>query len=418
MGEPQELQLTIIEPDEAKEKNLKRDTESNSDKKTSPDGDTDDVPNNEATASTTIRNQKRHQRWLRIGLYTVSVLLGQSTATLLGRLYYQEGGHSKWLETLAIVAGFPVLLPFYCTAFKLPSATNTIHNHEQPPVSKLAFVYVSLGLLVALDSYLFSVGLSYLPVSTLALISSSQLAFNAFFSFFLNSLKFTPYIINSLVLLTISSVLLVFHNDSPSASTQVSKKKYAIGFICTVAASAGYGLVLSLTQLAFRKVLKKQSVKVILDLLVYELFVATLAILVGLFASGEFRSLQAEMKEYRTGKASYVLNLSFTAISYQVFNVGTMGLILEVSSVFSNVTSVVGLPIVPILALAFFHDKMNALKVISLILALWGFLSYTYQQYLDYTSSPTDEHRNSDEFRSNPVSEGINGTYGQVGVVH
>ncbi|XP_028752194.1 probable purine permease 10 [Neltuma alba] len=405
----------VLEADEAKEKKPSSDAESDSDKKTNPNGDTSDFPDE---ASTTIINKKRHQRWLRIALYAVPVLLGQSAATLLGRLYYQEGGHSKWLGTLVTFVGFPLLLPFYSIlAFKRPSATNTSHSHEQPPVSKLAFVYVSLGLLVALDSYLFSFGLSYLPVSTYSLVCSSQLAFNAFFSFFLNSLKLTPYTINSLVLLTISSVLLVFHTDSPSASTQVSKRKYAIGFIFTVAGSAGYGLVLSLTQFAFRKVLKKQSVKVILDVLVYESLVATLAILVGLFASGEFRGLRAEMKDYGMGKASYVLNLSFTAISWQLVNVGCVGLILEVSSVFSNVINVMGLPIVPVLALAFFHDKMNALKAISLVLALWGFLSYTYQQYLDGINSYTDGHKNNDEFLSDSVSEGLNGISGQAGVV-
>ncbi|XP_028754803.1 probable purine permease 10 isoform X2 [Neltuma alba] len=389
-------------------KNPNVDTESDAAKQTDHNGDAGDIPNEESSA---IKNKKRHQRWLRIAVYVVSVLVAQSAATLLGRQYYQEGGHSKWLGTLVQLVGFPILLPLYSIpASKKKFATNTvIHNQEQPPFSKLALVYVTLGLIVALDCYLYSVGLSYLPVSTFSLISSSQLAFNAFFSFFLNSLKFTPYIINSLVVLTISSVILVFHIDSPSASTQVSKQKYVIGFICTVAGSAGYGLVLSLTQLAFGKVFKRVNFKVILDMIIYQFLVATLATLVGLFASGEFRGLQAEMKEYRTGKASYVLNLSFAAITWQVFSVGSVGLILEVSSVFSNVITVLGLPIVPILAVIFFHDKMNGLKVISLFLALWGFLSYTYQQYLDETNSQP-QHRNSDALSR----DSLNGVSEQV----
>ncbi|KAG5036393.1 hypothetical protein JHK86_017233 [Glycine max] len=104
-------------------------------------------------------------------------------------------------------------------------------------------------LLRIVKSSLYSLGLWCLPVSTYSLICSSQLAFNAFFSYFLNSFKFTPYIINSLVLLTISSTLLVFQNESSSDddddsdSTKISTKKYAIEFICTVGASAGYGLL-------------------------------------------------------------------------------------------------------------------------------------------------------------------------------
>ncbi|KAK9936715.1 hypothetical protein M0R45_013543 [Rubus argutus] len=102
--------------------------------------------------------------------------------------------------------------------------------------------------------FLYSVGLSYLPVSTYSLICASQLAFNALFSFFFNSQKFTPYIVNSLVILTISSTLLVLQGDDETAnSKKFSKGKYLIGFFCTVGASAGYALTLSLTQLVFVK---------------------------------------------------------------------------------------------------------------------------------------------------------------------
>ncbi|KAF7840432.1 putative purine permease 10 [Senna tora] len=372
-------------------------------KETDQNGQTGNFPDQ---PSTNIQIQKRHQRWLRIALYAVLVLVGQSAATLLGRQYYREGGKSKWLGTLVQLVGFPILLPYYCIpASKQPSSTNIIHNHKQPSVLMLAFVYVSLGLLVALNCYLYSVGLWYLPVSTYSLICSSQLAFNAFFSFFLNSLKFTPYIVNSLVLLTISSTLLVFQTSSSSESRQDSDK-YVIGFICTLAASAGYGLVLSLTQVAFRKVLKKENFRTVLNMIVYQSLVATLATLVGLFGSEEFRGLKREMEEYHKGKASYVLNLSFTAITWQVFSVGCLGLILDVSSLFSNAISVLGLPIVPILAIIFFHDKMHGLKAISLILALWGFLSYTYQQYLDETKANGGEDTKNGGFhRDSPSQE-------------
>jgi len=40
-------------------------------------------------------------------------------------------------------------------------------------------------------------------------------------------------------------------------------------------------------------------------------------------------------------------------------------------------------PLGPILAVIFFHDKINGVKFIALMLAIWGFLSYIYQHYLD-----------------------------------
>lgn len=72
-----------------------------------------------------------------------------------------------------------------------------------------------------------------------SLICASQLAFNAFFSFLLNSQKFTPYIVNALFLLTVSSSLLVFNTNSTNPSV-ISKEKYTIGVIYTVASSAGF----------------------------------------------------------------------------------------------------------------------------------------------------------------------------------
>lgn len=354
----------------------------------------------------TINSRKRYYSWLRIALYTVFVLLGQAAATLLGRLYYEKGGKSTWMGSLVQLVGFPVLLPYYCIpAPKNPTRINT--HSKQPSAQMLALIYVSIGLLLALDCYLYSVGLLYLPVSTYSLIGSSQLAFNAFFSFFFNSIEFTPYIINSLVLLTISSTLLVFQTDSAAAdSTEVSKGKYAIGFICTVAASAGYGLILSLTQLAFRKVLKRETFKVIMDMIVYRSLVATCATLVGLFASGEWKGLKREMEGYEMGKASYLLNLTWTAILWKLFSTGSVGLIFEVSSLFCNAIIVLGLPIVPILAMVFFHDKMHGIKVISMVLAVWGFISYDYQHYLDDCKSNAAANRDTDKGpKASPLEE-------------
>lgn len=356
------------------------------------------------SSQSTINSQKRYYRWLCIALYTIFVLSGQAAATLLGRLYYEKGGKSTWMGSLVQLVGFVVLLPYYC----IPEPKNPTRNNippKQPPARMLALIYVSIGLLLALDCYLYSVGLLYLPVSTYSLICSSQLAFNAFFSFFLNSTKFTPYIINSLVLLTISSTLLVFQTGSADAdSTEVSKGKYTIGFICTVAASALYGLILSLTQLAFRKVLKRETFRVIMDMIIYRSLVATCATLVGLFASGEWRGLKTEMDGYEMGKASYVLNLTWTAILWKLFSVGSVGLIFEVSSLFSNAIIVLGLPIVPILATIFFHDKMHGIKAISLVLAVWGFISYIYQQYLYDCKSNSTEKRNKDP-KASPSEE-------------
>ncbi|TQD88104.1 hypothetical protein C1H46_026307 [Malus baccata] len=337
--------------------------------------------------------------WIRIAIYSFLVIAGQSVATFLGRQYYDKGAKSKWMATVVQLCGFPIMLPYYC----IPASRNNPIPKDSPIPSKspstkiLASVYVSLGILIALDCYLYSVGLSYLPVSTFTLICASQLAFNAFFSFFLNAQKFTSYIVNSLVLLTISSTLLVFQGEENSGDDDPSggsKAKYAIGFICTLGASAGFGLLLSLTQLAFRRVIKKETFRAVMDMIVCENLVATCVTVVGLFASGEWKHLKGEMEGYKLGKISYVMNVTWTAITWQLFSVGTVGLILEASSLFSNSISALGLPAVPVLAVIFFHEKMSGIKGIAMVLGIWGFVSYAYHHYIEDRKSKA-ENRNS-----------------------
>ncbi|KAJ6301953.1 hypothetical protein OIU77_016124 [Salix suchowensis] len=319
--------------------------------------------------STAPPQTRSYRRWIRISIYTVFLLVGQTVALLLGRLYFVKGGNSKWMATLVQLAGFPVLIPFYLiSTTKKPRTDDS--QIKSPSIKTLALVYVSIGLLVAAGCFLYSVGLQYLPVSTYTLICASQLAFNSLFSFFLNAQKFTPFIINSLVLLTISSILLVFNNESSDGTAGVSRAKYAIGFTCTVC--------------CFRRQI-----------------VATSVIVVGLFASGDWKGLTGEMDGFEMGKVSYVMNLVGTAISWQAFAIGCVGLVFDVSSLFANAISVLGLPIAPVLAVFVFNDKMGGVKAISMVLAIWGFISYAYHHYLEDRT----KKRYADEVSKAPILE-------------
>ncbi|AEE84011.1 unnamed protein product [Arabidopsis thaliana] len=336
----------------------------------------------EETESFSVPQTKNCKRWLRVSIYAIFVIFCQPLATVLGRLYYENGGKSTYVVTLLQLIGFPVLILFrFFSRIRQPKSTDTNFS-QSPSFTTLASVYLCTGLLVSAYAYLSAVGLLYLPVSTFSLILASQLAFTAFFSYFLNSQKFTPLIVNSLFLLTVSSALLVVNTDSEN-TTNVSRVQYVIGFICTIGASAGIGLVLSLIQLLFRKVFTKHTSSAVLDLANYQSLVATCVVLIGLFASGEWRTLPSEMRNYKLGKVSYILTLASAAIFWQVYTVGCVGLIFESSSVFSNSITAVGLPIVPVVAVIVFHDKMDASKIFSIILAIWGFLSFVYQHYLD-----------------------------------
>ncbi|KAJ8761232.1 hypothetical protein K2173_001288 [Erythroxylum novogranatense] len=336
----------------------------------------------EETNGSGLPQNQRYSRWIRVFLYALLLLTGQSVAMLLGRLYFEKGGDSKWLSALSQVVGFPILIPYYFIA-KPKDPPNPDDILPKPPSTlTLLAVYVTIGLITSAICFLYSIGTQYLPVSTYSLLCPSQLAFNCFFSYFLNSQKFTPPIINSLLLLTISSVLLAFNKESANP-TNVSKAKYAVGFICTIIASAGYGLMLSVTQFCFNKIIKRTSFNVVMDMVIYPQTVAVSVAVIGLFASGEWNNLIGEMGEYQLGKVAYVMNIVWTVISWQISSIGCVGLIFEVSSLFSNAVSVLGTPIVPILAVFFLNEKMDGVKGVSMVLAVWGFISYAYQQYMD-----------------------------------
>ncbi|KAI3682979.1 hypothetical protein L1987_83407 [Smallanthus sonchifolius] len=343
-------------------------------------------PSDQAVATNHVLRTTKTNWWLRMTVHTLCVLFGQTTATLLGRLYYKKGGKSIWLISLAETVGFPILIPFYLY-FK-PTTFHHSRDSNPPSIVILSAIYISLGGLQSVASILYSVGLFYLPLSTFSLICTTQLAFNAFFAFFLNAQKLTPLIVNSLVLLTISTVLLVLQSSSEENQVGVLHKRYlSSGFACTVVASALYSLGLSLTQLSFQKVLKGETFTMVLNMIIYQSLVASTVTVVALFVSGQWNDLQRDMADFGLGKVTYLIIISCIAISWQIATIGGVGLIFEVSSLFSNVISTLALPIIPILAVIIFHENMNGMKVIATVLAIWGFASYVYQHYLDESDS-------------------------------
>ncbi|XP_031279990.1 probable purine permease 11 [Pistacia vera] len=361
----------------------------------------DEEPDLQRNASSTNRwrfpKLIHYKWWLRVILCIFFLLVGQTAATLLGRLYYDKGGNSKWMATFVQSAGFPILLPllfFFSSSTKSENISTASSFTTKPKLSTLLLLYAAFGLLLVGDNMMYSYGLLYLPVSTYSLLCATQLAFNAFFSYFLNSQKFTSFILNSLVLLTISASLLAVNADSEN-TTGISRGKYVIGFLCTLGASATYSLYLSLLQLSFEKVIKRETFSVVLDMQIYPSFVATCGCVVGLFASGEWKGLSKEMKEFEQGRVSYLMTLIWTAVTRQISSVGLLGLIFEVSSLFSNVISTLALPIIPIFAVIFFHDKMQGVKVIAMLLAIWGFVSYIYQHYLDDSKSEANKSKSN-----------------------
>lgn len=83
-----------------------------------------------------------------------------------------------------------------------------------------------------------------------------------------------------------------------------------------------------------------------------------------------------EAKAYELGETKYYVVAVFSAIIWQGFFLGAIGVIFYSSSLLSATIITVLLPVTEVLAVIFYHEKFQAEKGISLFLSLWGFISY------------------------------------------
>lgn len=173
-------------------------------------------------------------------VHALFLMIG-SGGSLLLRVYFTHGGSRLWLSSFLQIAAWPLLL--------LPLSFSS--KRLQLSLS-IYLVFAFLGLLFALDCYLYALASAFLPLSTSSLLISSQLAFTAVFAFLLVRQRFTPYSFNAVVLLTLGPVVLSMGAGSDRPEGE-SKGKYILGFAMAVAAAALAGLIFALMELAMRR---------------------------------------------------------------------------------------------------------------------------------------------------------------------
>ncbi|CAH2034138.1 unnamed protein product [Thlaspi arvense] len=310
----------------------------------------------------------------------IILAIGNCGGPLIMRLYFNNGGKRIWFSTFLETAGFPVIF--------LPLLVSYVHrrrsnNNEGGNSSfflikpRLLLAAALIGILSGFDNYLYAYGIAYLPVSTAALIIASQLAFIAIFSYFMVHHKFTPFTINAVVLLTVGAAVLGMHTetDKPVHETH---KQYIIGFLVTVAAAVMYAFILPLVELAYQKAKQPMSYTLVLEVQLILCFLASLVSVVGMFIAGDFKALPKEARDFKLGETMFYVVAVFSAIIWQGFFLGAIGLIFCASSLVSGIMISVLLPITEVLAVIFYHEKFQAEKGLSLALSLWGFVSYFY----------------------------------------
>ncbi|GLJ10938.1 hypothetical protein SUGI_0138430 [Cryptomeria japonica] len=301
-------------------------------------------------------NKKSLGQWILMISNCLALSIGGCVGTLLIRFYFLHGGNRIWLCAWLQTAGCPLLfLPIWISS-------RTTKSSESTHVTRnLCLASAVIGVLTGLDNFLYSWGLAYLPLSTSSLVIAPQLAFNAFFAFFLVKQKFTPYSINGIILLIMGAVMLAFHanGDRPKG---VTKEQYWLGFFAAGLAAALYGFILPLIELVYKKTTVRITYTLVMEMQLIMSFSATVFCTIGMLVNKDFQAIGREAS----------------------------------------------LSDVEVLAVILFHEKFTGEKGMALAMALWGFTSYFYGEYkssIVQTSNMPEEHRQGSESAVTPKGE-------------
>lgn len=214
--------------------------------------------------------------------------VGTSAGPLVMRLYFIKGGKKVWLSSWLETGGWPVIFIPLFIAYVNRKKT---HGHDTKIIFMNLRVFIAttvIGILTGLDNYFYAYGVARLPVSTSALLISSQLAFTAFFAFILVKQKFTAFSLNAVVLLTLGAGVLALHTSGDRPKGE-SNRLYILGFIMTLAAAALYGLILPMVEMMYKKAKMAITYTLVLEIQLVMSFFATGFCTVGMLINKDFQ---------------------------------------------------------------------------------------------------------------------------------
>ncbi|XP_021907755.1 ATP-dependent 6-phosphofructokinase 6-like [Carica papaya] len=225
----------------------------------------------------------------------------------------QDASGNKLLKDVGWdqTAGWPVMIIPITIAYFHHKNTNQLRSYSEHEAANSFFmkpcVYVPaaiLGIILGLNGYIYAYSVACLPVSTASLILATQLAFTALFALLLVKQKFTPYSINSVVVLTIGASVLALHTSSDKPNNESTG--------CTI----------------------------------------------GMLVNNNFKVISREAREYELGEAKYYMVMIGSALTWQCYMTGAIGVVFCHSSLLSCIISTVLLPVTEILGVIFFHEKV------------------------------------------------------------
>ncbi|KAI9090231.1 hypothetical protein K1719_028777 [Acacia pycnantha] len=305
------------------------------------------------------------------------LFVGSVSSSLLSKYYFIHKGSSRWVSTWVQSAGFPLLiipiwLPYLLKLTKRQPFTD--FN------AKLLLLSVFVGLMLGLNNLLFSWGNSYLPVSTSALLLSSQLVFNLLLSVIIVKQKITFSNLNCVVLLTISSFLLAI--DSRNEKLEgITRAKYFVGFVSTIGAGLLFALYLPVMEKVYRKV---YCYEMVMEMQLIMEIAATVLAMVGMASDGGFSEMRRESEGvFDKGKGVYWGTVTANLVTWQMCFMGTAGMVFLTSSITGGICMTALLAMNVVGGVAVFKERLDGVKAMSTALCMWGFCSYVYGLYIN-----------------------------------
>ncbi|XP_031118446.1 purine permease 3-like [Ipomoea triloba] len=310
----------------------------------------------------------------------VFLAVGQIGGVILIRLYFLHGGKRKWLSSYLLTAGFPCLLVPIFISFAKNRAKAAANRRRVLVTPRLFASSAFLGLLLGVDSYLYTFGMSYLPVSISSLLSSTQLAFTAVFAYFIVKHKMTHYSVNAVVLMTFGSVVLGLHmgGDRPEGE---SDGRYKMGFFMTIAGAALHGFIVAGVEYAHLHAGVPVTNGLVLQVQFVISMFSALFCIVAMIINKDFQAISKEAGEFGLGPTKYYMIVGFGAIALQLMIMGSLGVIFSSSALLLGIFTSLLVAVQQVFSVIFLPESFSADKLLSLAICIWGFASYFYGDY-------------------------------------
>ncbi|KAL8246496.1 hypothetical protein R6Q59_007712 [Mikania micrantha] len=320
----------------------------------------------------------------------ICLFVGSVSSSLLIKFYFNHKGSSRWVSTWVQSAGFPLLLipiylPYYISHFR-PKIDDQQHEHvddvRKPFLGfdgNLFVLCFVIGLMLVLSNLCFSWGNSYLPLSTSALVLSSQLAFTLLLSIIIVKQKITFLNLNCVILLTLSCVLLALNStgDRPEGLTN---RKYFTGLFSTASAGLLFALYLPVMEKIYSKV---DCYAMVIEMQFVMEAVATGVATVAMAMAGGFKEMKHEsVAVFDLGATGYWVALGLSVVMWQVCFMGTAGMVFLTTSLTGGICMTALMAANVVGGVVVYGDEFKGPKVVATVMCLWGFCSYVYGMHV------------------------------------